>query len=403
MIRRIPVTAMAKCLLVVSLLMIPRLALATSHICAYVNDDLTTPLNTVYNTVDGYKISGTTVTYLDPVSTNGYGIGGGYPSGGAQGMSIISGPSKSTTHLYIENDYSLTIAHLNVDRTDCTLTYDADYSDGDTAPPSPMIAADPVATTPNGKYLYVANNGNYENKEPAYIQLLKISSTGGLGSPISQIEVSGVIAQLATQSGDLLVATFPELDEVCAYSIALDGSLSTPSCSDTAGPPLGVTIDVGETCVYVGEGHNLGHTKVAAAPLSSGTLGSFTDYIFPHGKNSTAVTLSSNGGHLFISNSQSNQITAATVGSNCALSYDTISATGGTNGIDVPGQIAVSGSTVVLADFNQSPKGMTAPQLGIYTASGGRLSSLNSDGPLYPLTTTQQAVPFSLIITTISN
>ena len=145
----------------------PEAALAQAHICAYANDDLTAPsgLNNLPNTVDGYNISGGGVTYLPPVTTTrGFGVGGGYFAGGRGGAHVIG------NNLYIENDYSRTIAHLVINPADCTLTYDRDYADGDLVSSK---LGDSIAVAPNGKYLYVANNGNYFSAGTANIQMIK--------------------------------------------------------------------------------------------------------------------------------------------------------------------------------------------------------------------------------------
>jgi hypothetical protein len=379
----------------------PRLALAQSHICAYANDDLTASdgLNNVPNTVDGYNITGTTATYLAPVvMTNGYGVGGGYFSGGRGGALV------KTNDLYIQNDYSRTVAHLIINPADCTLTYDNDYPEGDLVS---SRTGDPFAITPNGQYMYIANNGNYSKQGTANIQLLAIGANGSLGSPIPQsAPVTDYVAQLAISgNGKFLVATFPDMNEVCTYSIASNGSLgAAPDCQGMNAFATGIAINATGKCVYVGENLSPGEAaSVAAAPLSAtGTLGAFTDYngTLGNGKNSNDVTLDSTGKFLFISNNYSNQITTARIRQDCTLAKGMTSPTGGKNGRDYPGQIAVSGDTVVVGDFNLTGS-HTVPSMGIYTVqANGSLKSLTGGSALHPLTTAQIAVPLSVVIAT---
>jgi 6-phosphogluconolactonase (cycloisomerase 2 family) len=378
---------------------VPGMAMAQAHICAYANDDITASdgLNNIPNTVDGYNIVGTKVTYLEPVTTtNGYGVGGGYFSGDRGAARVMN------NDLYIQNDYSRTIAHLIINPANCALTYDNDYPDGDTVS---SRTGDPLVVTPNGKYLYVADNGNFYGGEIANIELLQIAPNGSLGAPVPQsIPVAGSVAQLAISgNGKILVATIPEMDEVCAYTVAANGSLgAAPNCQGMGGFATGITIDATGKCVYVGENTVAGQAaSVAAASLSAtGTLGPFTEYngTLGTGKNSNDVTLSSTGKYLFIANNSSNQITAARVGPDCTLAKGTVSATGGTAGRDYPGQIAVSGNTVVVGDFNLTGS-LTMPSMGVYnTTTNGSLKSLTTGSALHPLTTVQLAVPLSVVI-----
>lgn len=368
---------------------------AQAHICGYANDDITASngLNGIPNTVDGYNIAGATITYLSPVTmTNGYGVAGGYLSGGR----IAAIPS--TNNLYAENDYSRTIGHLIINPADCTLTYDNDYPDGDS---KTSREGDPIAVTPNGKYLYVADNGNYFGGLTSNIQLLKVATNGSLSAPVSQsTPVSDYAAQLVVApNGKVLLATFPDIGQVCAYTIAANGSLgAAPSCSTIGSFVTGVTVDSASKCVYLGQQGT--QTSVDAGALSAtGTLGTFTSYTgttLGSGRDSNDVALSSNGKVLFISNNESNQITSAKVGANCVLSKGTVSPTGGLAGHDTPAQLAVSGTTVLLADYNQTG-GMTAPAMGLYAEqSSGALLFLGSVG-LNPLTTEQISAVDSIV------
>jgi hypothetical protein len=377
----------------------PGIALAQAHLCAYANDDLTASSgqNDLPNTVDGYNITGTTVTYLAPVvMTNGYGVGGGYFSGGRGGALV------RTNDLYIQNDYSRTVAHLTINPATCGLTYDQDYPDGDTVSSK---TGDPLVITPNGKYLYIANNGNFSGSQPANIQLLKIAANGSLRAPIPQsVPVTDEVAQLAVSAnGKTLVATFPDNHQVCAYTIAANGSLgAAPNCQTMQGFVTGVTMDAAGKCVFAGNNLPPGQrAEVEAAPISpTGTLGTFTDYngTLGSGKNSNDVTLDSTGKFLFIANNASNQITTARVVPGCRLARGTMSPTDGRAGHDYPGQIAVSGGTVVVADFNLSGS-LTKPSMGIYTVrTNGALKSLTGGRALHPLTTEQIAVPLSVVI-----
>ena len=194
----------------------------------------------------------------------------------------------------------------------------------------------------------------------------------------------------------------PDLHEVCAYTIALSGTLSAaPNCQNMGGYATGVDISANGKCVFVGENTPPGESAtVAAAPLTGGTLGQFTEYNgnLGGGQNGNDVAVDATGLFLFISNNYSNQITTAKIGRGCTLSQGTISPTGGKQGQDYPAQIAVAGSTVVVGDFNLTGV-MTEPSMGIYTAQpDGTLQSLTGGSALHALTTVQIASPLSVVV-----
>ena len=368
----------------------PGAVFAQSHICAYVNDNLSVP-GGAPNTVDGYNVTGTTATYIAPVATTGVATGHGTYSGGTAGMRARK------NDLYIGSDGSRTIGHLIINPSDCSLTYDKDYHDGDTLSPD---LDDPFAISPNGKFMYVSNNGTYLAHKTSNIQLIKIDADGSLKKPVAQNVVNSFIFGLAVSSnGNLLAASLPQLEEVCLYTIAFDGSLgANPSCSSTTtGFLSGLTFDKAAACLYLGEGSATAN-EVASAPVFGTSLGAFTDFINLGGGTITeAVTLSANGKLLYISDSASSQITAAPVGPSCALSAGTVSSFG-MAGNDYPSQIAVSGTTVFIVD-NNSDDGFTVPTLGIFRGrSNGGLQSLTGGNPLHPLTTVQLASPFSVAV-----
>jgi hypothetical protein len=367
-------------------------ALAQSHICAYVNDNL--QAGGAPNTVDGYNVTGTTATYIAPVATTGVATGYGTFNGGTAGMRARK------NDLYIGSDGSRTIGHLTINPSDCSLTYDKDYSDGDKASPQ---GDDPFAITPNGKFMYVANNGTWLAKHHvSNIQLIKIAANGSLKKPVAQNSVGSLVTGLAVSGdGNLLAASLAFLEEVCLYTIASDGSLgANPSCSSTVpsgSGPTGLAFDKTATCLYVGEGTSASN-EVAAAAVSGTSLGAFTNYTnLGGGANSQALALSASGNLLYISDDQTSQITTASVGSGCALSPDTVSSFG-MAGNDFPSQIAVSGTTVFIVDYNNDD-GFTVPALGLFQALGnGELKSLTGGNPLHPLTTVQLANPVSVAI-----
>jgi hypothetical protein len=328
------------------------------HVCAYANDNIFTGGTGPINTVDGYKfgIGGPTV-YLTPVTTNGEGSGSEFPMGGLGALRI------SGNDLYVEDTYTHDITHFVITPSSCLLTRDNNhYYSGDTG----IGSGDPL-TVASGKFLYVGSTGDNN------IYLLTILANGALSAPVSVTTTPDVPANVAASAdGETLVAAYANSQQVCAYPInATDGTLGAPNCQNTAGFPASISIAPASSCVYAGES-NTGASEVAAFPLAGGILGAAVDSILGPGLNSSAVLVSYDGTHLYISNQGSAQVTTANISAGCALSYSTGQIIADGTSTDRPGQLAQGGGLpfIVTGDYSSVGK----PRMGLFRISGSTLA-----------------------------
>lgn len=137
-------------------------AMATTHICAYANDNIAGP-----NTVDGYYIVGSHNTFLTPVATGESGTGGGYYSGGLNGARI------KNNDLYVSDGGTDSIAHFTITPSTCVLTFDAEYPSGDTA----VLGGDELVVSKDGNTMFIGATGDMN------IYSTPINSDGSLGTP----------------------------------------------------------------------------------------------------------------------------------------------------------------------------------------------------------------------------
>jgi WD40 repeat protein len=351
-----------------------------SHVCAYANDNIYTGGTGHINTVDGYKfgVGGPTI-YLKPTITNGEGIGGGFFTGGMGAARI------SNNDLYVDDAYTNDVTHFVINPYSCRLTKDAaTYPSGDTN----VGIGDGLAVTPDGSFLYVGSSGDNN------IYLLNIQAGGTLSAPVSVAATPDTPGSMTVSpDGTTLVTSYMNIQQVCAYAINPDGTLGTPDCQTTAGFPAGISIDAASACVYAGESSS-SLSEVAALPLASGVLGAPADRILGPGVNSSAVLVSNNGLYLYITNQGSAQITTATIGSGCTLTYNMGDIQTDGASTDSPGQIAQGGNlNFVVTGDNSS---VMTPQMGIFKSGHAKLRIYQPADPHY-LTTEATSGPFSVV------
>jgi hypothetical protein len=81
----------------------------SSHICAYVNDNVNGP-----NFVEGYKVGpGDATVHVGPYATNGKGAGGGDGAGGYGATRVRE------SDLYVSDGESEDITHFKIRKADC--------------------------------------------------------------------------------------------------------------------------------------------------------------------------------------------------------------------------------------------------------------------------------------------
>jgi hypothetical protein len=345
-----------------------------SYICAYVNDNAYPP-----NAAEGYKVGpGSATAHLGPYSTNGFGGGVGFYAGGMGATRVRSGD------LYVEDNLSSpeNITHFTINKTDCTLTLDTTlYPSGDTGL---SLYGDGLAITPDGRTMFVGSTGDF------HIYSHTIAANGSLGASFTEASPSDYPVGIeVSPDGKSLVASYPNIQQVCAYPISA-GHLGAPNCQSTVGEPAGVSIDPGSTCVYAAEAGST--SEIAAFTLAGGILGVPTDYNnFGSGMNSNSILANWNNKAIYIGDAFSAQLTIGSIASRCRLTYKSI-VSDGNPGADSPGQIAQGKRAhgyVVTGDYNQL---RGTPSMGIFRAQangnltpigGGRFGLMSgSDAPL---------------------
>jgi DNA-binding beta-propeller fold protein YncE len=195
-----------------------------------------------------------------------------------------------------------------------------------------------IATTPNGKYVYVANSGA-GNVGPGTIAAFSVSADGALTkvgcNPNSECETQGRPEGLAVSpNGQILYTTTalkkggkPAPGVVSMFSIGEKGELAPLPCSDcqTGVEPMGITIAPSGEYLYVA---NHGSNTVSAFEV--GEKGALSPVVCaePSCKTGTepqAATVSPNGKYLYVSNTAKESaeptfVSAFSIGAGGALS-----------------------------------------------------------------------------------
>lgn len=349
------------------------------HVCAYANDNIDGSDAGHSNTVDGYKFGiGGPTAYLQPVPTNGMGVGGGFYLSG-MGAVLISG-----SDLYVNDAFTNDVTHFVIIQTNCNLMRDKTiYPSGDTT----IGMGDGLAITPNGSFLYVASTGDKN------IYLLATQTGGGLAAPTSVAITPDTPTSIAVSpDGQTLVVGYPNIQQVCAYPIGGDGTLGASNCQSTVGFPAAIAIDPASACVYAGEA-NTTASEAAAFSLTPGMLGTPVDYILGPGVNSSALLVNNLGTQLYISNQGSAQITTVTISAGCSLSYTTGNIITDGALTDSPGQLAQGGTLpfVVAGDYSSTGE----PKMGLFRINGSKLMHYASG--VHHLTHVTGNAPFSVV------
>jgi DNA-binding beta-propeller fold protein YncE len=349
-----------KVLLAAALAVATSSAAMASHICAYVNDNVSGP-----NFAEGYKVGpGTAVVHVGPYSTNGSGTAGG-PFGGGMGAARVH-PRMKTGDLYVDDAGSENITHFTINKTDCTLTLDTTlYPSGDT-----NFNGDSLAITPDGRTMFVGSRGDL------HIYSHMIAANGSLGTTFTEVLAPDRPTGIeVSPDGKTLVVSYYGILRICAYPIS-GGHLGKPNCRSTIVQPAGVSIDSSSACVYAALANGL-PSQVAAFTLTGGVLGAPTYYNpFGPGLNANAVLVNWDNKAIYVSEAYSGQLTIGTIAPGCKLTSKTSIPDGGSGGS--PGQIAqaeIAHGYVVTGDFNFNGP----PSMGIFHAHvDGNLTPIGS-------------------------
>jgi 6-phosphogluconolactonase (cycloisomerase 2 family) len=348
-------------------------AMAQKHTCAYVNDNYFDKPNTV----DGYMVTGTSATYLNPVLTGGTSQG---DSGYFEAVTEAAlHPTKNV--LYVSDDLSKDIAAMKIDPDTCLLTLLGNY---------PVGGNDRhgigLAISPNGKWLYAANT------TAPNLQLFDIRGDGGLSNSKQTIDLPDEPAgMVVSPDGTTLVVAIPGTRQgtfhVISYAIDSSiGTLTEESDVKIGNSPEGVAIDSQNTFVYTG---TFMYTVENVEQLQIGpscTLKWIGDKNLHKAMGSSSVLLSTNGKYLYVSNAISASITTFIVGlSKGTLKYVAVTEDGPMG--NEPAGLATAGNGTLLFSGSTGPNGGI---LGIFSAKAdGSLVSLGTftvapQGTSYP-------------------
>jgi 6-phosphogluconolactonase (cycloisomerase 2 family) len=326
------------------------------------NDDL------VRNTVSAFAVgSNGSLTQIpgSPFSTGGSGLDGGLFAANRVTTCVVG------NFLYAANTGSSTISGFSINPLTGFLT---------PLPNSPYPMGQfsffdfSLACSPDGRFLF-AGNGN----GLPLLAMFRIAADGSLttvvGSPL--IVSSTTRCLKVTADGRFLVASLRNAI-VASFSISANGSLAPAGTILTGGQTAGLEINCAGNLIFGGDAVP-DTTSVRVLNLASdGTLSetALSPFLIPPGRNSNVVALSPDERFLFVSNQQSNTVTALNVGPGGALS-------------PVPGSPFNNPGFSLIS----IPSGMATNQAGtfLFVALGDALAqgicvfSIGSNGALTPV------------------
>lgn len=266
------------------------------------NEDSGPPLN---NGITFFQASGTQLTLLDSVLTEGVGIGGGY-----FGVSRVISPPDGSACIYASEAASGDIAALGMPSQELLgQFYGSDDDSG---------ASNGIGLAMNAKFLYAGfpdsnTIATFAVEDGCQLSFEGDTSVGGLNGG----QVSGMAAH-----GNLLVVTYGdgsiESFDVSGGSPISNGDLqnSTGFVNDNNNMPS--SVDITQDGHFAIFGDIAVGTIVEVADISSGKLAATVPFIAANGPNagqnnvsSSTVRLSPDESLLYIGNSQGGTVTGA--------------------------------------------------------------------------------------------
>ncbi|WHZ29674.1 MAG: lactonase family protein [Nitrospira sp.] len=250
---------------------------------------------------------------LDSVSA--YTIGGGGALTPITGSPFPAGTSPSAvtispngSFLYVSNRESDNVSAYTIEGTGALTPVTGSPFQAGTNPSA-------VTVSPNGSFLYVSNQGS--NNVSAYTITagtgVLVPLTPGVGNPFAV--GTSPSALTISSNGSFLYVSNQGSNNVSAYTITtgtgvLASVAGSPFAAGTS--PSGVTVSPNDAFLYVS---NQGSNNVSAYTITAGTgvLASVAGSPFPAETNPSAVTVSPNGSFLYVSNQGSNNVSAYTI------------------------------------------------------------------------------------------
>jgi 6-phosphogluconolactonase (cycloisomerase 2 family) len=284
----------------------------------YTNDDNEGP-----NAVDGYLVTGSSQTYLEPT-----------PSGGSALTpaeivpNIVMHPFKDI--LYASNSRMSSIAAMKISRSTCQLTLLGDFPVGERSK-----LGQGLAVSPNGKWMFVSNTTVKE------IYVFGILADGSLTQRIQVVDLYGIPSGMTVSpDGASLILEEGPSQLILSYAINDSaGHITLVSTISTANYPYESIVDPSSKYVYVGDVDSEEQAYEEVEILKIGprsTLTYIANDTFPEGYGASGELLSADGKYLYVTNEDSASVTTFSVdGSDGSLTY-VASASDGIAGEDHP-------------------------------------------------------------------
>ena len=345
----------------------------------YTNNDVLGP-----SSISAFSIGGTgalTSVAGSPFATGGTGTGGGFVAANRVAASVAG------NFLYASNCGSSNVSGFSINTATGTLT---------AVPGSPFptggtcVGGGAVAVTPNNQFLYVANEVSHN------ISAFGIGSGGALtplpGSPFATGGFPD--GTKVSPDGKFLAVVLGFFNQLAMFSIASNGVLTpvvgSPFGAGGTGIATGVDINCASNLLFVAEAG--GPTIVSVHNIAStGALSPIAGSPFTFsGINSDVVVLSPDDLHAFVSDQVGNTITALNVASGGSLTQVAGSPFANPGGSFPSGMATNQAGTFlyaaninnVVAGFSVAGSGALAPVPGSPFATG--VSSVLESLVVYP-------------------
>ena len=269
------------------------------------------------NTVSAFSVDANgalTPIAGSPFVTGGGGVGGGFFAANRAAIAPVK------KFLFVSNEQSNNISAFSIDPATGALTL---------VPGSPFptgglsLSGISLGVTPDNQFLFASSSGSNT------ITIFSIAANGTLtpipGSPFALNGVPDGIK--VSPDGRFLAVALIAPDAVGVFSIASNGTLTevpgSPFPAAALGTVAGVEINCATSLLFGGEATLTGTNIDVFSIASNGALTPVPGSPFNNlgtGDNSNVVVLSTNDGHLFVSNQVSNTISVFNVASDGALS-----------------------------------------------------------------------------------
>jgi hypothetical protein len=324
----------------------------------YTNDDI--QFNSGKNTVTAYKVSVKgAVTSIKSYPTGGLGSNGSYFAA----VDIASAKTATKQCLFASDAYSDDVAGYAINVTNGTLKAapHSPYTSGGSGTGRDIGLA--VSYTSGKPFLFA---GNSQSNTITSFQInancsLKLHKTYNVAGP--------PVGLKATSDGKHLIAAY--IGPVDSFKISATGGLTELGPFSGQSAAAGVDISCDNSTVYFGDAATDMEVEVFSLD-SQGKLTELNHFTSSQARNSNNVLLSADGKTLFVSNTMSvpPAISALTVGSGGALTYDSTTSLKGSGQYALGLAATKSGARLFVAETNNDEN------IGVLNVKGNKLTEV---------------------------